>query len=42
MFAGFSAKHDSGNIRVWGLTVIGGGQSEWAILGGPLIGLTYN
>ena len=37
---GFSAKHDSGNVRLWGAEKINS-RTEWIALGGPVIGLNF-
>ena len=39
VISGFSAKHDSGNIRVWGN--YGGPSTSWVVLGGPIIGFFF-
>ena len=37
---GFSTKHDSGNVRVWGF-YDPDLATKWEILGGPIIGFHY-
>ena len=38
---GFNAKHDSGNVRVWG-GVNKNWLSDWEVLGGPIIGFYHH
>ena len=40
MVTGFSAKLDSGNVKVWG-TYNSEYETEWKLLGGPVIGFHY-
>ena len=38
---GFSLKHDSGTVRLWGGWYDGYLTNGWTLIGGPLIGLHY-